>query len=261
MELGNEKIDVKVYKDTDGSKTVVEIFKDIDKKQAKKRLYNRLTQLINTHEIKNVTIKCGDVVCSYAFKYKVKYIHPDYDCDVARKVVRQFFKIAWKEQTESDVRQAVVRAVRSKVPLPRLDKESVNERINKFADKLNGLSAYYDYDVEQKNTSVESECIEQTVVPDDYVCHTYDESPDQADACLNEHNSQDNGESEISEEHEYPAYDGAMRQGGAYLDEHISRDNEEPAVLKEENTESYVTETLFTIEVENFKKGIVLDVV
>lgn len=234
MKIQNEKIEVSVIKDKGSTSTIIEVNRSQEKKLAEKRLYNTLAESIVNNHVESLVIKCDDIRLAYSLKYKDEVLHPDYGCDIAKKITRQFLKAVWKDQGAAHQAGMVQQGGHGKL----FDRKKICEGISWFADRLNGISMYYtDVAPVSAETDVKSACTEISV--------------------KEEHKSEDQTESaEDSEASQQYTVIPRPAENFVESDTYINRKNGSKFAENQEHIE-----TLFSVEVANFRRGYVQAIV
>lgn len=247
MRLGNEKIDVVVVKEGEGrlseNEHVIFVDNTSSARIAKKKLYRRIVAKFEKEGCHKLGICSGNKVFIFAFKYPKEYFHPDYYCDVAGRISKYVLKNSnHKEQAPlpSDVLKdkgiAVIQKCKNKIGSVDVDKfkRGADTGLTKLADRLNGLSDYYNYNGEANEiVNIQEEELELDLKP------AYPESKQHDDV-----------DAKVSEKPHEP--EEKNLETLTYKNDKSSEDEK----FKKFKNSDVVTETLYTAEFENFKKGI-----
>lgn len=247
MRLGNEKIDVVVVKEGEGrlseNEHVIFVDNTSSARIAKKKLYRRIVAKFEKEDCHKLGICSGNKVFIFTFKYPKEYFHPDYYCDVAGRISKYVLKNSdHKEQAPlpSSILKgkgiAVVQKCKDKMGRVDVDKfkHDADTGLTKLANRLNGLSDYYNYNGEANEiVNIQEEEFKLDLKP------AYQESkqPDDVDV-------------KVSEKPHEPE-----EKNSETLTYKNDKSSEDEKFKKFENSDVAV-ETLYTAEFENFKKGI-----
>lgn len=247
MRLGNEKIDVVVVKEGEGrlseNERVIFVDNASSVRIAKKKLYRRIVAQFEKGDCHKLGICSGNKVFIFAFKYPKEYFHPDYYCDVAARISKYVLKNSdhtMQTPESSSVFKAKGMAVlqKGKDKVNNIDVDKIKHKadtgLTKLADRLNGLSDYYNYNGEANEiVNIQEEEVELNLTP------------------LYQENKQlDQADTEVLEKPDDPEEKNI--ETSSYKNDKSS-DNEKNK--KFENSD-VITETLYTAEFENFKNGI-----
>lgn len=247
MRLGNEKIDVVVVKEGAGKLSENEHVIFVDNASsvriAKKKLYRRIVAQFEKGDCHKLGICSGNKVFIFAFKYSKEYFHPDYYCDVATRISKYVLKNSDHEDQVPESSNALkikgvamLQKSKDKVSSIGIDeiKRNADTGLTKLADRLNGLNDYYNYNGEANEiVNIQEEEIELNLTP----VYQDGKQLDQVDT-------------EVLEKPDDP--EEKKFETLSYKNDKSS-DNEKNKNFKNSDV---ITETLYTAEFENFRKGI-----